>query len=136
MSTSKQSLDFTFQRLREIRLGVLHLHKALLEFERRLYEQANGPISSNGQFLQLVIGDEWFSWLHSFSQYIVAVDEALSNKEEPMTLQQANEFVAQARSLLKMNEEGTHAEKRYFDAVQREPDITLMHIQIWNLLDG
>jgi hypothetical protein len=134
MSTNNQSPSLTLQHLREVRLAVLRLHKALLESERGVYERINGPITSNGQFLQLAIGDEWFSWLHSFSQYIVTVDEALSNKEEPITLEQAREFLTQARLLLQANEEGTPAQQRYFDAIQRDPDIALMHIQLSNFL--
>ena len=76
MSLTNQPLDHPFQRLREIRAKLFRLHKALLDSERRVYERHYGPIQSKGEFFRLVVGDEWFSWLRSFSQFIVQIDEA------------------------------------------------------------
>jgi hypothetical protein len=86
--SSAHPLDLSFQRLREVRAALLRLHKVLLNSERDVYEQLHGRIQSNGQFFQLVLEDEWFSWLRPFSQFIVQIDEALSAKE-PITLDRA-----------------------------------------------
>lgn len=131
--SSTHSLEIPFQRLREVRALLLRLHKALLESERASYEQHNGPIQSKGHFFQLVIEDEWFSWLRPISQFIVQIDEALSAKE-PATLQRVNELLEEARNLLHPSEEGTAAEQRYYQAIQREPDVAIVHIQVSNLL--
>lgn len=133
MSSTPTSLDFSFQRLREVRAALLRLHKALLHSERDVYEQFHGRIRSKGEFFQLVLEDEWFSWLRPFSQFIVQIDEALSAKE-PITLQQANELLDEARSLVSPAEAGTTREQRYYQAIQRDPDIALMHADVSNLL--
>ena len=133
MSPTNPGLDLPFHRLREVRDAVLHLHKALLHSERGVYEQSHGPIKSKGEFFQLVVGDEWFSWLRPLSQFIVQIDEAVSAKE-PITLDRANELLNEARSLLHPAEEGTPREQRYYQAIQRDPDIAFTHAAVSNLL--
>ena len=133
MSSIPTSLDSSFQRLREVRAALLRLHKALLHSERDVYEQFHGRIRSKGEFFQLVLEDEWFSWLRPFSQFIVQIDEALSAKE-PITLEQANALLDEARSLVSPAEAGTTREQRYYQAIQRDPDIALMHADVSNLL--
>lgn len=133
MSSADSPLDLSFQRLREVRAALLRLHKALLNSERDVYEQFHGRIRSNGEFFQLVLEDEWFSWLRPFSQFIVQIDEDLSAKE-PITLDRANELLDEVRSLVSPVEEGTTREQRYFQAIQRDPDIALMHAEVSRLL--
>jgi hypothetical protein len=53
-------------RLREVRLKILHLHKALLEIERKSYERIHGTINS-GELLQLAINHPQFAWLRLVS---------------------------------------------------------------------
>jgi hypothetical protein len=133
MSSTNPSLDSVLQRLRELRRVLLRLHKALLDSERVDYEQSYGPIRSNGEFLQLVIGHEWFNWLHPISQFIVQIDELLSAKE-PITLEEAIDLLKQARTLLLPAEEGTPSEVRYYHAIQRDPGIAMMHAEMSKLL--
>jgi len=133
MSSTQLPLDLPFQRLREIRTALLHLHKALLDSEKDVYERFHGRIQSKGEFFQLVIGDEWFSWLRPFSQYIIQIDELLSAKE-PITLHQANELLDGVRSLISPSEEGTPREQRYYQAIQRDPNIALLHAEVSKLL--
>ncbi|MEB3210321.1 MAG: hypothetical protein VKL39_03170 [Leptolyngbyaceae bacterium] len=128
-----QPLDSPFHRLRELRTRLLRLHKALLDSERIVYEQSNGRIKSKGEFFQLVIGDGWFSWLRTYSQFIVQIDEALSDKET-MTLDQANALLSEAPKLISANENGTQQEQRYFEAIQRDPAIAYMHAELSNFL--
>lgn len=127
------SLDLPFHRLREVRLKLLRLHKALLFSERETYEQHFGAIRSTGEFFQLVVSDEWFSWLRPFSQFIAQIDETLSSRE-PATLQQASDLLHQARELLKANETGSESEQRYYHAIQRDPNIAFMHAEVTQLL--
>jgi hypothetical protein len=133
MSSINSSTESTFQRLREVRSALLPLHKALLDFERGTYERVNGPIRSNSEFFQLVIGHEWFDWLRPISQYIVQIDELFAAKE-PATLDQGMELLAKAKILLTASETGSIAEERYYQAIQQDPDIAFMHIQITRLL--
>ncbi|BAZ05429.1 hypothetical protein [Calothrix sp. NIES-3974] len=133
MSSTNPSIDSTLQLLRDVRRTILRLHKALLDFEKIEYEIVHGKIRNSSEFLQLVIGDEWFNWLHPISQYIVQVDEVLYSKE-PIAEAQIHSLLEQARSLLQPNQEGTILEQRYDYAIQREPAIALMHIEISRLL--
>lgn len=133
MSAADSSLDRPFHRLRELRNGLLRLHKALLESERAAYEQEHGQIRNRGEFFQLVVGDEWFSWLRPFSQFIVQIDELLSNKGDPATLDQANELIDEAKLLLHADENGTANEQRYYQAIQRDPDIAFMHAELYSI---
>jgi hypothetical protein len=77
------------QRLKDLRNGLLRLHKSLLDSERAAYDRDVARITSPGQFLNLVLNDPWFNWLRDLSQFIVLVDEALDAKE-PVT----SEFAA------------------------------------------
>jgi hypothetical protein len=128
-----QPLDSPFHRLRELRTRLLRLHKALLDSERVVYEQNHGRIRSKGEFFQLVIGEGWFSWLRIYSQFIVQIDEALSDKEK-MTLDQANSLLSEASNLVSANENGSQQEQRYYEAIQRDPAIAYMHAELANFL--
>ncbi|EAW38004.1 hypothetical protein, partial [Lyngbya sp. PCC 8106] len=107
---------------------------ALLESEKIEYEKFNGPIRSRGEFFQLVIGDEMFSWLRPFSQLIAQIDEVMAAKDEPVTLQQVNHLLEEAQILLRPSENGNLREKRYFEAIQRDPDIAFMHAELSQIL--
>ncbi|MGF1492115.1 MAG: hypothetical protein ACFBSC_06630 [Microcoleaceae cyanobacterium] len=128
------ALDLPFQRLREIRNNLLKLHKALLDSEKVTYERFHGRIRTQGEFLRLVLEDDWFSWLRPFSKFIVQIDEALEAKE-PMTLEQANQLLQEAEFLLRASENGTLREKRYYEAIQRDPDIAFIHAATSGLLN-
>ena len=51
-------------RLTDLRNGLLHLHKALLDSESATYDNDIARITSKGQLLELVLHDPWFAWLH------------------------------------------------------------------------
>ena len=120
------------QRLKDVRRGVLHLHKILLDMERAAYEQVRGRVSS-GELLQLVINHEQFAWLRSMSELIVRIDEML-DAEEPATDEEAKSLLADARALLKPSESGSNFEQEYFAALQREPAAVLAHRQVIKIL--
>lgn len=122
----------TLQRLRAVRLGLLHLHKALLDDERAWYEQAHGLVSS-GELLQLVISHEQFAWLHAVSEFIVRIDELL-DADEPVTANDAKALLAQARALVRPNATGTEFQRKYYAAIQREPAVALAHRDVTKLL--
>lgn len=133
MSSTNSSPNSVRSHLQEVRSAFLRLHKALLDSERLLYEQFYGRIPSSGEFFRLVIGHEWFSWLRPMSQFIARVDETLSSKE-PVTLEQANELLETARTLNSLSEDGTAQEQRYFYAIQRDPNIAMMYVEVAQLL--
>jgi hypothetical protein len=134
MSASEASLEPLLQSLKEVRLNLLRLHKALLHLERDAYEETYGSIKSKGEFLQLVLNDDWFSWLRPMSQFIVQVDDVL-HARDPVSARQINELLAEAKTLVNPNQDGTNLEQRYFSAIQRDPEIALMHAEITRLLE-
>jgi len=125
--------------LREYLLGlrhsVLRLHKTLIDSERTVYEQTFGKVESQNQFLQLLIKDPWFVWLHPLSELVVAMDEALEG-EIPVTREQVKRFADQTRTLLKASEEGEGFERSYYEALQREPDVVLAHAAVTKCLNA
>lgn len=135
MAASDPSLELALQRLRELRLSLLRLHKALLESERIVYEQFHGRIQSPIEFFRLVTEHEWFSWLRPISQFIVLLDETLSPKQQA-TLEQVNALFVEAQALLKPVQDGTTLEKQYYRAIQRDPEIALMHANLTKMLDA
>lgn len=133
MSADFSTIDPTLAHLKKTRTSFLRLHKALLDSERSLYERSHGPIRSSGEFLQLVIGHEWFSWLRPMSQFIIQIDEVLGTKES-MTSAQAEALLAAAHQLLRSSEDGPLPEQRYYDAIQRDPDVAFLHFELSALL--
>src|SRR6185295_11165169 len=90
--------DLQVQLLADLRLGLLRLHKALLEMERINYEKVFGRINS-GELLQMVVNHPQFGWLRIISALIVEIDESL-NGEEPATVADFAELNSQVRRLL------------------------------------
>jgi hypothetical protein len=124
------------QILTQLRNGLLTLHKTLLDSERAIYERDVAKIHTPGQFLGLVMDDPWFAWLRELSRFVVEIDEKLDAKEEPATMADANRFVLKARALITPAENGRGFEKRYFEAMQRDPNVVLAHAATARLIAG
>ena len=124
----KAMADRARERLTNLRNHLLRLHKSLLDSERAAYERDVARITSTGQYLQLVLGDPWFAWLHELSQFIVVIDETL-DADEPATAQDADRLTARARDLIAPNESAVTNgfARKYFEAMQRDPDVVLAH---------
>ena len=122
----------TQQRLLPLRDALLKLHKALVDSERVSYEKTIGAIQSPNQFLQLLANDPWFAWLHPLTQLIVAMDEALDEKE-PLTMAGVDALVNQTRRLLVASETGDGFSRHYDEALQRDPDVVLAHAEVAKL---
>ncbi|HTR35942.1 MAG TPA: hypothetical protein VMH80_08585 [Bryobacteraceae bacterium] len=121
--------DGVHQRLTDLRNGLLGLHKTLLDSERAAYERDIARISSSGELLKLVLYDPWFAWLHELSEFVVLIDEIL-DAEEPPTGIDAERLIAQALDLLAPKESGSGFARRYFEALQRDPDVVLAHARM------
>ena len=126
----------TRDALKELRQGLLKLHKLLLDLERRDFERSRGRINNSYEFLQLVLKDPWFDWLHRLSELIVQIDEALDTREPetPMTEDDAQALTERAKVLLAPSETGTQFQKNYFLALQQSPDVVLLHSEVMRLL--
>jgi hypothetical protein len=126
--------EAVLRRMRELRLGLLRLHKTLLDAERDAYERVHGQVTG-GELLQLVINHEQFAWLHPISELIVRIDEML-DADEPATADDAEALLAGARVLLKPSEAGGGFGQKYFAAIQREPDVVLAHREVTRILSA
>lgn len=120
--------------LKSLRQALLGLHKTLLDQEKFAYERARGQIGNSYEFLQLVMKDPWFDWLHRLSELIVQIDEALDQKEPGATEEDKEALRARARDLLSPSEGGTQFQKNYFLALQQSPDVVLLHSEIMKQL--
>ncbi len=122
------------RRMADVRRALLRLHKVLLDAERAAYEHVHGQVSS-GEMLQLVINHEQFAWLHALSELIVRIDEMLA-ADEPAAEADGAALLEAARSLLKPSEAGGGFGRKYFDAMQRDPDVVLAHREATSLLSA
>lgn len=123
-------------RLKSLRDGLLRLHKSLLELERAAYERDVAPITTTGQYLNLVLDDPAFQWLRELSAFIVMVDEALAQKAPPATEEDAERLIAQARALLAPAEDGIGFARGYFDIMQRDAAAVLAHRDMLQVMNG
>ena len=121
------------ETLQQLRDKLLDLHKTAIEFERERYEKTVGVIQSPYHFLQLVTRDPWFAWLHPLSQLIVAIDEAVEEKE-PLTGAVADALQKQTRTLLLASENAPGFSGHYFVALQQEPEVVMAHAAVINLI--
>jgi hypothetical protein len=119
------------QKLIALRLALLRLHKTLLDMERREYERANGHVST-GELFRLVVDHEQFSWLHNLSEFVVRLDETLSG-ETAVTPQDTHSAIMLARKMFAPSEAGDAFQKRYFDAIQRDPAVVMEHAELARL---
>ena len=132
---NERASDTTRDNLNVLRQGLLRLHKTLLELERRDYERARGRIGNSYEFLQLVLKDPWFDWLHRLSELIVQIDETLDpHSETPATEADAKALIERAKALLVPAETGSEFQKNYFLALQQSPDVVLLHSEVIRLL--
>ncbi len=136
MADPEKISDATRDNLKELRQGLLKVHKLLLDLERMGYERARGKISNSYEFLQLVLKDPWFEWLRRLSELIVQIDETLDavDSDKPLTEEDASALISRSRVLLTPAETGSEFQKNYFLALQQSPDVVLLHAQVMKLL--
>jgi len=127
--------DPTRQGLIDLRNNLLRLHKTLLDSEKRTYERVHGKIPTPGAFLQLLLNDPWFAWLRPVTTLVVEIDEILAGKEAA-TEDTAQQLFVQARNLITSTEEGNGLGKAYFDALQRNPDVAVLHGEVMKVFSS
>ena len=65
---------------------------------------------------------------------MVQIDELLDAEEA--TKEEADALVAQARAMLKPSETGSEFERRYYAAIQRDPEVIFAQREVLQLLKG
>jgi hypothetical protein len=121
------------QRLTALRNGLLQLHKTLLDSERSSYENDVERVTSPNHMLSLLLEDPFFAWLRELSELVVIIDEAMDAKE-PVSAEDAERFIQQSRKLISPDEAGNGFARRYFEALQRDPDVILAHARMRKVL--
>ena len=121
------------EKLVALRNALLLIHKTLLNMERRDYERDNGAVNT-GELFRLVIDDPQFAWLHNISEFVVRIDETLAGKE-PITVDYMRECFVLARKMFTPTEAGDAFQKKYFDAIQRDPAVVMDHAELARLFN-
>jgi hypothetical protein len=119
------------EKLVELRLTLLRLHKTLLDMERRDYEREHGQVNT-GELFRLVIDHEQFAWLHNISEFVVRIDESLA-AEAPITAVDTSSAITLARKMFAPSESGDAFQRRYFAAIQRDPAVVMEHAELARL---
>jgi hypothetical protein len=119
------------QKLVALREALLRIHKSLLEMERRTYEKEHGKVTA-GELFRLVVDDPQFSWLHNISEFVVRIDEALASDED-VTATDSHIAISLARKIFTPSESGDGFQKKYFDAIQKDPSVVMEHAQLARL---
>jgi hypothetical protein len=122
------------EKLIALRNALLRLHKSLLEMERRDYQRENGFVSV-GELFRLVVDHEQFAWLHNISEFVVRIDEMLAG-EEPIAQEYTQSSIALARKMFLPTESGDAFQKKYYDAIQRDPAVVMDHAELARLFSS
>jgi hypothetical protein len=122
------------QNLVALREALLRLHKSLLDMERRDYEKQHGLVTA-GELFRLVVDDPQFSWLHNISEFVVRIDEALAS-QTGVTESDSHVAVSLARKIFAPSESGDGFQKKYFDAIQKDPAIVMEHAALVRLFSN
>jgi len=124
-------MDEGRDRLRDLSVRLLRLHKVLLDRERRAWEEARGPIAP-GELLHLLIGGREFACLRSLSAMIARIDEA-ADADDPGSTLDVEGFFDEARRLLRSGAVGPF-EAKYREALQLSPEVVIAHAEVIKLL--
>ena len=125
--------DAHVHRLVDVRLGLLRLHRALLEMEHINFEKVHGRANS-GELLQLVINHPQFAWLRRISALVTQIDEML-DADEPATNEDVTTLITEARQLF-TSSDNEEFRLKYQAALQREPEVVMTHSELMKLLNS
>ena len=118
--------DSLKQQLDQAHDGLLHIHKALIDYERARYEKVHGTVASPYALLNLLIQDPWFAWLRPISSLIVQIDEFVSAKE-PQDPAAGEALLKEIRNILAPNDAGTETQQKFARALKESSDISRLH---------
>jgi len=121
------------KQLAELRDALQQLHKALLDSERRSYEESFGRTLTSYDFLHLLTSDPWFAWLAPVTHRLADVD-ALLDAREPLTVASVNALTLNTKSLLTPTETGEGFSRQYDEVLQRDPDVLFAHVAIFRVI--
>lgn len=132
MQNSGKNFDDKIRLLKEARLQLLRLHKNLIDVERQNYENKNGRVS-HGQFLQILLNDENFSWLRTFSVLIVEIDE-MFDLDDGYTDEMLEKQFLQLQNLMNFKASDKDFNFRFEKSIQKDSSVGSKYIELKNLL--
>jgi hypothetical protein len=116
------------RKLVALREALLRLHKTLLDMERREYEKEHGAVNT-GELFRLVVDNAQFAWLHNISEFVVRIDETLA-AEAGVTDADTHGTIALARKIFAPTETGDGFQKKYFEAIHKDPAVVMEHAEL------
>lgn len=120
----------TRQKLKNSSKSLLRLHKTLLDYERAIYEKANGTVvSSPNELLGLVLDHPHFLWLRVISGHIVVLDEFLASKTKVIEIE-GQELIVQTIRLLTFETEHENFADRFQLALQNSQEAVIGHNEV------
>jgi hypothetical protein len=119
------------EKLVALRSALLRLHKSLIDMERRTYEKEFGAVNV-GELFRLVVDHPQFAWLHNISEFVVRIDETLTGEAHVLPAD-ADTAVTLARKMFTPTTEGDGFQKKYFDAIQNDPNVVMEHGELARL---
>lgn len=122
------------EKLVALRSALLRLHKTLIDMERRIYEKEFGAVNT-GEFFRLVVDHPQFAWLHNISEFVVRLDETLTGEAQVLPAD-ASTAVTLARKMFTPTSEGDAFQKKYFDAIQSDPNVVMEHGELARLFSS
>lgn len=119
--------------LNDIREQLLHLHKALLEYQKRTYETTNGPVQNPNHYYQLVVSDESFAWLKTLSALVVSIDELLESKETK-TEAEIDQIAQYTKNILTTTGGNGAFGTNYTEALKKDDAVAALHANVMKLI--
>jgi hypothetical protein len=119
------------EKLIALRSALLRIHKSLLDMERHAYEREFGAVNT-GELFRLVIDHAQFAWLHNISEFVVRLDETLTG-EASVVPDDAATAIALARKMFVPTSSGDNFQKKYFAAIQNDPNVVMEHAELARL---
>ncbi len=131
MNNERQTLNSKTLLLKEARLGILQLHKLLLDIERNKFERQNGQVTS-GQFLNLLLNEPDLQWLRKFSTLIVQIDEML-DLDDGYTEDMLDKYLEQIQNLVDFNLADEEFERKYKNSIQTNATVAVKQSELKKL---
>jgi hypothetical protein len=120
------------EKLKNARNVLLKLHKSLIDREREVHEGIHGPLTA-GQFLNVLLENEDFSWLRKFSMLIVEIDEMFDLKDG-LSGEMIDANIAKVTELVEMREDDQYFKAKYQFAIQSYPEAAGSHSELKAIL--
>ncbi len=108
---------------------LLHLHKALLDYQKTVYEATHPAVQNPNHYYQLVLGDPAFAWLRTLSALVVSIDELLEKPAE-LTDAKVEEIATYTRRLLTISNQTDEFSTNYQAAVGNSETVAALHAQV------